>query len=103
MAEVLSEYAGTADLREKAFDIAGYYKICVLVYEAGNIAAGSEAVSVECSPLCLIHHLPEDALKDYAQRAAENGGSLLETLGMDSSGIPGGRARSLTEQPMPSG
>ncbi len=91
VAEVLSEYAGTPDLREKAFEIAGNYKICVLVYEAGNISAGSETVSVECSPLCLIHHLPEDALKDYAQRAAENGGSLLETFGMDSSGIRGNR------------
>ncbi|MBP5173583.1 MAG: HAMP domain-containing histidine kinase [Clostridia bacterium] len=88
---VLCEYAGTQELSEKAYNIAGNYQICVLVFESGKISKGSEIISVECSPFCLIHHLPDDVLLDYSSSAAEKGGVLLETVGMGSSVVTGRR------------
>lgn len=82
ISSMLSDCAGSDNMEERAYSLAANYKICVLIFETGSIGNGSETVSVESSPVCIIHHLPDNILEQYYEKALANGGKTVDTFGM---------------------
>ena len=66
------------ELKTRAVDLALTYDTCVRVFKASSGHLGSEIVSADVAPTCLIHHLPSDELNNIYQNARSNGGSWSE-------------------------
>lgn len=66
------------ELRTRTVDLALTYDTCVRVFRADSGHLGSEIVSADVAPTCLIHHLPSDELNNIYQNARSNGGSWSE-------------------------
>jgi len=82
VSSVLNDCAGTEEFGPKAYSLAANYKICILVFPADRINKESETLSIEASPVCLIHHMSAQTLENYYETAVSKGGSMIETVDM---------------------
>lgn len=65
---------GDGDLQSRAIDLAMAYDTCIRVFRADSGHLGSEVVSADIVPACLIHHLPSSRLNSIYQNVIDGGG-----------------------------
>lgn len=65
-----------SDLQSRAVDLAMAYDTCIRVFRTDSGHLGSEVVSADSVPGCLIHHLPSSRLNSIYQETIANGGEL---------------------------
>lgn len=81
----LESAIGDDDLESRAVDLAMAYDTCIRIFRVDSGYLGSEVVSTDIVPACLIHHLPTNMLNNFYQHAISNGGqwSTQKKLGRD--------------------
>ncbi len=81
----LESAIGDDDLESRAVDLAMAYDTCIRIFRVDSGYLGSEVVSTDIVPACLIHHLPTNMLNSFYQHAISNGGkwSTQKKLGID--------------------
>jgi signal transduction histidine kinase len=88
VAEELTEAIGTGNFNENAAMLGSEYGICVRVFKVVGSTLGDEAASVKADPTCLLHHMADEKLNEYYQRALENGGEWKTVFSLDRGAQP---------------
>ena len=82
VSQTVSSYLGTGSLEDITYEMSTKYKICMIVFETSGDELGRQVVSVESTPMCLIHHLTPGALGEFYSKALASGGRFVERFTM---------------------
>jgi len=84
IADEICSSVGTVDAEQLAYESAWRSKTCIIVFSVLNSSLNEIKISIDESPVCVIHNLSNESLNEYFSKALDNGGELLSTMSLDS-------------------